>query len=78
MENRFDFLVGLLLGPRPSAAAEATRSSLTPSFPCINSSAVHLVGGETIPLVIVDMARAMVSSIRCGPMPSGRRGGSGR
>ncbi len=63
MVNRPDFLDGLV-EPRPSAAAEATRSSLTPSFPCINSSAVHLAGGEILPLVMVDMASAMVSSIR--------------
>ena len=76
MVNRVvDFLDGLPVALAPGlprvrdAAAEATRSS-TPSFPCINSSALHLAGGEAMPLVptplllllLVDMARVMVNT----------------
>ena len=74
MENFDTFFDGLVLLRLSDAAAEASRSSTTPSLPCINSSAVHLAGGERVvpldPLVMVDMARAMVSSIQWWAMGS--------
>ena len=76
MVNRPDFFDGLV-ELRPRAAADATRSSVTPSFPCINSSADHLAGGEILPmfpLAMVDMASAMVSSIRRGQLPMPNQG----